>query len=221
TFALGSLKTPLIASMPLPSFFQRFTRRDTGPSVQAPPLSQTEIDQVRVRARRRMIGMAVLVVAGVIGFPWLFETQPRPMPSDVVVVSKAASSGVRGVRSAPVEPEVSAVDVPPVVARALDAERSAAVAKAPAAERRNPEPQEEFIEDEAPVRKVTPPAPKPAPVVRPPTKPAAPPPAPDAEGARYIIQVGAFSDAATARAARLKLERLGVKTYTQAVETPA
>jgi DedD protein len=36
--------------------------------------------------------------------------------------------------------------------------------------------------------------------------------------ARFIVQVGAFSDAEKAREARLKLERAGLKTYTQVVE---
>jgi DedD protein len=36
---------------------------------------------------------------------------------------------------------------------------------------------------------------------------------------RFVVQVGAFSDAARAREARVKLERAGLKTYTQVVET--
>ena len=42
--------------------------------------------------------------------------------------------------------------------------------------------------------------------------------APGAEG-RFVVQVGAFADAAKAREARAKLERAGLKTYTQVVET--
>ncbi len=36
---------------------------------------------------------------------------------------------------------------------------------------------------------------------------------------RLIVQVGAFADAAKAKEVRMKLERAGLKTYTQAVET--
>lgn len=216
--------------MPLSSFFQRFTRREQGPAVQAQALSQTEIEQARVRARRRMIGMAVLVAVGVVGFSWLFETQPRPMRPDVVVVSKAASSGVR---SGMVAPEVSAPAVPPAVSRALDAERSEALARvdtAPAVTESR-EPREEIIED-APAAAVAqpkpapkPPAPKPLakPAVKPaePAKPAKPASTlADPPGTRYIVQVGAFSDGPTAHAARMKVERLGIKTYTQAITTP-
>lgn len=51
------------------------------------------------------------------------------------------------------------------------------------------------------------------------TQPAAPVEA-NAAGARYIVQVGAFADSAVAQAARLKLERAGLKTYTHEAMTP-
>jgi DedD protein len=38
--------------------------------------------------------------------------------------------------------------------------------------------------------------------------------------ARIVVQVGAFSDPAKAREARLKLERAGLKTYTNVAKTP-
>lgn len=43
---------------------------------------------------------------------------------------------------------------------------------------------------------------------------------PEAAG-RFVVQVGAFSEAASARDARAKAEKLGLKTYTQVVETSA
>jgi DedD protein len=76
-----------------------------------------------------------------------------------------------------------------------------------------------------------PPKPGPAaPVVQAAPAPAAAPAAPAAatgsaaaasaaRAARYVVQVGAFSEATTAREVRLKVERLGLKTYTQVVET--
>ena len=42
--------------------------------------------------------------------------------------------------------------------------------------------------------------------------------APAGDG-RYVVQVGAFSDADKARETRLKVERAGLKTYTQVVDT--
>jgi DedD protein len=48
-----------------------------------------------------------------------------------------------------------------------------------------------------------------------------PPPAepPAAAEGRFVVQVGAYSDAATLRETRAKVERLGLKTYTQVIET--
>ena len=43
------------------------------------------IDDMRRRARHRLIGAAVLVLAGVVGFPLVFDTQPRPVAVDVAI----------------------------------------------------------------------------------------------------------------------------------------
>ena len=39
--------------------------------------------------------------------------------------------------------------------------------------------------------------------------------------ARFVVQVGAYTDATALREARQKVEKLGLKTYTQVVETEA
>lgn len=43
------------------------------------------IEVMRRRARHRLIGAAVLVGVGVVGFPMLFDTQPRPIPADIPI----------------------------------------------------------------------------------------------------------------------------------------
>ncbi len=43
------------------------------------------IEAMRRRARHRLLGAAVLVLLGVIGFPLLFDTQPRPVPVDIPI----------------------------------------------------------------------------------------------------------------------------------------
>jgi DedD protein len=48
-----------------------------------------------------------------------------------------------------------------------------------------------------------------------PTSPAAP----AAAGQRFVVQVGAFADPASARAAVERVEKLGLKPYTQVVQT--
>ena len=75
--------------MGLLSLFQRAQRdpRDaTAPD--AADVSASESDLVaaaRTRARRRLIGAAVLLGIGVVGFPLLFETQPRPVPVNIPI----------------------------------------------------------------------------------------------------------------------------------------
>ena len=49
-------------------------------------------------------------------------------------------------------------------------------------------------------------------------------PKPDAQPAaeapgRFVVQVGAYADASVAREARAKVEKLGLRTYTQTVDT--
>jgi DedD protein len=43
------------------------------------------VDVLRRRARHRLIGASVLVLLAVIGFPVLFDTQPRPVSVDIAV----------------------------------------------------------------------------------------------------------------------------------------
>ena len=38
---------------------------------------------------------------------------------------------------------------------------------------------------------------------------------------RFVVQVGAFAEASTARETRQRVEKLGLKTYTQDVDTAA
>lgn len=47
--------------------------------------SAESVESMRRRARHRLIGAAVLVAAGVVGFPLLFDTQPRPVAKDVPI----------------------------------------------------------------------------------------------------------------------------------------
>lgn len=49
----------------------------------APPAES--IEALRRRARHRLLGAAVLVLIGVVGFPLLFDTQPRPISVDIPI----------------------------------------------------------------------------------------------------------------------------------------
>jgi DedD protein len=85
-------------------------------AVNASPAESLEV--LRKRARHRLMGSVVLVLVAVIGFPLLFDTQPRPVSLNTPIViperasSQAASaSGAVAPVSGTVKP-TSAVDVP-------------------------------------------------------------------------------------------------------------
>lgn len=61
--------------------FFKFRQSGENPTPSTRPAENVEV--MRQRAKHRLIGAAVLVLVGVVGFPMLFDTQPRPMPVDV------------------------------------------------------------------------------------------------------------------------------------------
>lgn len=222
--------------------FFKFRKGGEDQSAASPP--PESIETMRKRARHRLVGAAVLVLAGVVGFPILFDRQPRPisvdLPIDIPDKNKVKPlSGVVGnapVASAPAEP-------PPSVASS-QAPAPTAVAVSPAAQASSqPPPSNETVPTPAAAsptaasaeatkrdlpNKVESPAPvaaKPAAVADDAAKAQAlldgkePPKIAAASEGRFVVQVGAFSDATKAREARLKVERAGLKTYTQVVET--
>ena len=214
-----------------------FKFRKGGEDQSAASPQPESIEAMRKRARHRLVGAAVLVLAGVVGLPLLFDRQPRPVSVDLpieipdkskvkplpgvvsnTVVAAAPVGSPQVVNSAPKPPAVAAekVSAPPVEEKtATPAVGGAPPASAPAEKRDTPS-------------KVDPPAPlavKPAVTVDEAAKAQAlldgkdVPKAPASVDGRFVVQVGAFSDAAKAREARLKVERAGLKTYTQVVET--
>ena len=54
-------------------------------NTQNPADTAEAMREVRARARTRLMGATVLLLIGVIGFPLLFETQPRPIPVDLPI----------------------------------------------------------------------------------------------------------------------------------------
>jgi DedD protein len=64
--------------------FFNFRRGAVSPAAgQAAPPESLEV--LRRRAKHRLIGSVVLVLAGVVGFPLLFDTQPRPVAVDIPI----------------------------------------------------------------------------------------------------------------------------------------
>ena len=66
------------------------------------------LDVLRKRARHRLIGSVVLVLAAVIGFPLLFDTQPRPVSVDTPIVISQRSGASANAPSSPTIPNPSA-----------------------------------------------------------------------------------------------------------------
>ncbi len=62
-----------------------FKFRKTGDDAPTGPSQPESVEVLRRRARHRLIGAAVLVLVGVVGFPLLFDTQPRPVPVDIPI----------------------------------------------------------------------------------------------------------------------------------------
>lgn len=220
------------------------------------------IEVMRRRARHRLIGAAVLVLLGVVGFPLLFDTQPRPIAVDIpieipdrnkvapLVVPAATPDSAPSRPAAPLTKALSAAVSPQVPERSAagaglgDGEElvasSRSAAKAPSGEHATAKT---IAKPEVKPKAMAVPEPKPEPKPKPDPKPSAPehkPAAADdaararallegravqpaagaqAEDGRFIVQVGAFADADKAREARTKLERAGLKTYTQVVDT--
>ena len=197
------------------------------------------IEAMRRRARHRLIGAAVLVLVGVIGFPLLFDTQPRPIAVDIPIEipdrNKVAPLVVPG-QTAAVAPAAKPVPTPAPARAAsvgnglsdgeelVQAAPPVAPKPAPAKPEAKPEPKPEPKPDPKPEPKPEPkPTPKPDEAARArallegrSVEPAA---AAKADDSRFIVQVGAFADADKAREARSKVERAGLKTYTQVVDT--
>jgi DedD protein len=195
-----------------------FNLRRGGSSSQTQSGAPAEnLDTVRKRAKHRLIGAAVLVLVGVVGFPLLFDSQPRPIPVDIAIEIPARQS---------VKP----------LATATPASATPAPSAAPATPAPDPAPVAPPVAPPAAVASVTP-AVTPVPAV--PSVPAAAAPRAAEDSARakalledkpvvaanesaelrLVVQVGAFADAAKAREVRLKLEKAGLKTYTQVADS--
>ncbi len=88
------------------------------------------VQAARTQARRRLIGALVLLAAGVIGFPLLFETQPRPLPVDTPILL-APGATARPTAAAGQRPTAAGPRVPPALPPDAGTETAAAPAPAP------------------------------------------------------------------------------------------
>lgn len=267
--------------MGLLSFFKRGTPPPAAKSVSD---SVDAVQQLRLRARHRLIGAAVLVGLGVIGFPLLFETQPRPIPVDLPIEipgkdQVAALKVPAPLPSAPAqqlpalpaaetesqapakqaEPMAEPAQAPtqaPVSTPALEASKALAATAAAAklAEKTTEKAPVKVAEAKPEVKAESKPSTQAAKAAEKPAEKIAEKTADktadkvaerskingqeaarvqslldgkpsDARasdaGGRLVVQVGAYADSKAAQEVRLKVEKLGLKTYTQVAKTPA
>ncbi len=223
------------------------------------------VQAARTRARRRLIGAAVLIGVGIIGFPLLFETQPRPIAVNIpieipsrdqapplqlpapkpgaaatpaaphatgpVVADTAAetpdepASAPASQSAATVAATAASTSAAPAGAApgAASAAASAAVAAVPAPRAERPAAAATVVARAAPAATETSRDAQRAQALLDGRPVAAiselPTGAPAAKAPRFVVQAGAYTEAGALREARQKVEKLGLKTYTQVVDT--
>ena len=187
------------------------------------------IDVLRRRARYRLIGAVVLVLIAVVGFPLVFDTQPRPVAVDTpivipdrqVVAPLTAPAEVPAAQ-APAKPWKIAPEtlstqagldpteqvVPPAAPVAAAPEAKLAENKPEAVEKAKEKHTDKADKTDDAKSKIKSEADKAKALLE----------GKAIASERLIIQVGAFSDAAKLREVRQKLEKNGFKTYTQVVD---
>ncbi len=166
------------------------------------------VDAMRRRARHRLIGASVLVVLGVVGFPVLFDTQPRPVSVDIAVDIPDRATA---------KPLVDTSTPKPLSAAAgLDAKEEVVEAKLETKSEVKAEPKVEVKPEAAAAAAVAAAALVPKTEVKAEEKADA---KSEAKAAgRFVVQAGTFSDEVKLRETRNKLEKAGITTYTQVIE---
>lgn len=199
------------------------------------------VQLARIQARRRLAGALVLLGVGIAVFPVLFETQPRPIAIDTPIVMPArdASPVVRGpVARSPVVVLPADAGIEGLAAVPAPSASVPSAAR-PAQAQAQVETQVEAVAMAEPPRapptvasapsasKAAPPAAKPAIAASRPDDGARAQALLDARTAasepkagtlRFVVQAGAYSEPGALRDARQKVEKLGLKTYTQVIE---
>ena len=219
--------------MGLLSYFQRPPDADAPAAVPAAAAPEPDaVAAARARARRRLLGATVLLGLGVIGFPLLFETQPRPIAVDIPIdiprkdkppplAAPAARAAVERAASAPADIVERASDQGRELVSAPAGAAASRAAAAPASRAPAPPParpaaaEKPAVDDGSRARalldgQAASAAPGSA---NTPTNGAA-----SAAATRLVVQVGAYTDPTKLADARRKLEAMGLKTYTQVVE---
>ena len=166
----------------------------------AKAISDEEL-HLKKRARRRLVGAIALVLLIVVFLPMILDSEPKPLNQDIVItippipkpesVQQNSASPVSP-KPVPYPPRVTGMPVSPVQPD-----------PPPSVEAKTSLPKDEPAQSEA----------RPAPKQE--TKPA------PAGEESYVVQLGAFSNAANAKALQKKLQDNKFKAYTELVKNAA
>ncbi|PUE44791.1 SPOR domain-containing protein [Limnohabitans sp. 2KL-1] len=200
------------------------------------------IEVVRKRARHRLIGAVVLVLIGVVGFPLMFDTQPRPVAVDtpIVIADRQAVPALTPGQNVPAEqapakpllsesrplpakeglsPHEEVVQAPqsPAVMAPVPEAPTKAAAMVPKAEVKTPVPKPEPQTATGRTEKTDA-----SPLAKPKDDGSKAKSLLDGKSAaaveRHVVQVGAFTDPVKVREVRRKLEQAGLSTFTQVID---
>ena len=196
--------------------------------------SGESLEALRRRARQRLIGATVLVLLAVVGFPILFDTQPRPVSVDIpidipdkqktapqsapVALKPASESSTHPAASDTVSAHASLERHEELLTPASSTGATGKVAASPSTDTHGakgdaatPAGADKPVADKSTSDKQT--------VEKPVADKSASDKPPEATAPRYVVQVGAYADDAKARDVRNRLEKAGLKTYTHVAET--
>ncbi|CAG0979993.1 hypothetical protein BURK1_01692 [Burkholderiales bacterium] len=192
------------------------------------------LDELKRRGRRRLIGAVVLALVAAIVVPMLLESEPRPLGEDVSVRIPPVDEGkfVTGLGDARPQPEpaktapsVSPPSAPAVAAPeppvAAGGAAPAASAGQDAAARRSLADAEKSVLSPGARAGAAEPVPEAATATKAAAAPARADATPKAEPARngFVVQLAAFSDDKGANALGNRLRRAGYAAYTESLTT--
>jgi DedD protein len=214
-----------------------------------PDAPDLAVDELKRRARRRLVGAIVLALAAAVILPLLLESDPKPLGDEVnirippidngkfinpLAPDKGRESAAPGATDAKTEPKPGAVITPKKAV--AEAERrvlgqslgqappasKAANAPAVAATAAATTPGPAVVDTATPAPTPVLPTPVPTGADAPAAKadaPAATQPQAGAAGVAFAVQVGAFADTKVAADLAASLKASGYATYTEAVPT--
>ena len=207
-------------------------------------ISDEEI-QLKRRARRRLIGAIVLVMAIIVVLPMVLDSEPKTTDQEIKVQIPSTNSGPFTSKVVPVPPKAPDAASAPSAAPAVPKEASKEAPKSAVAPAEKPAPVKEAVKEaptgpgkeatkEATKETAKPDVPKPdlkaeTELTKPaPAKAAVKAPAkpqtkkaqsPSKADGKFVVQVIALADADRAKQMQGKIAAAGIKSYTEVVRT--